>query len=301
MGTAVMGATIDKAESFRMLDRYVELGGNMIDTAHCYSDWIPGERSRSEKLIGEWLRESKLAKSALIATKGGHPVMGTLVPRLSREEITEDVEESLAFLGISCIDLYWLHRDDRDRPVGDILATMNDLVKAGKIRYFGCSNWKVDRIAEAEEYARSNGMKSFVGSQISWSLAAENKGSVSDPTLVSMDAESKRYYGAGSISVWAYSSQANGFFTKMAQGGVDSLKRGLVKKFVSPLNLARFEKAQQLADELNVSITAVALAYLTSQPFPTVPIIGCSSLEQLEQSMEARDIALTPEMIARFV
>lgn len=300
MGTAEMGATIDRATSFRILDRYIELGGNIIDTAHIYSDWIPGEKSRSEKLIGAWLKESKLARSAIIATKGGHPEIGSLVPRLSKQELLQDIEQSLTFLGIDCIDLYWLHRDDRNMPVADILETLNEQVQAGKIRYFACSNWKIDRIEEAAEYARNHGLKSFVGSQISWNLAVTNEGTVSDPTLVAMDAESQRYYSQSALSIWAYSSQANGLFAKIAQSGLESLKPGLVKKYINPLTLTRYERAKELAEQLSVSITAVIIAYLSSQPFPTIPIIGCRSLAQLEESMEAGDVALAPDVIAEF-
>jgi aryl-alcohol dehydrogenase-like predicted oxidoreductase len=220
--------------------------------------------------------------------------------RLSKPEIVYDLEQSLRLLGLDCIEMYWLHRDDRSRPVGEILETLNEQVKAGSIRYFGCSNWQLDRIQEASDYARQHGLKSFAGSQVSWSLAVKNSGSEPDPTLVTMDAKSQQYHQSSQLSAWAYSSQANGLFAKLAGYGPDSLKTGVKRKYLNPVTMRRYELAKEIAELMSVSITAVILAYLTSQPFPVVSIIGCKTMEQLEESMEAGDVVLPPETIREF-
>ncbi len=141
-GTTMIGSTVDKAGSFQLLDAFVEAGGTFVDTAKVYADWLPGERSISEKTIGEWLRRSGKRSQVVLATKGAHPDLSAMqTGRLSRAEIIADLDASLRHLQTDVIDLYWLHRDDAEQPVADILATLESQVRAGKIRYYGCSNW----------------------------------------------------------------------------------------------------------------------------------------------------------------
>ena len=154
LGTGLMGSTIDREHSFQLLDTLVEMGGNFIDTAHVYGDWVPGGKSLSEKTIGIWAKERGIRNRVMIGTKGAHPALSSMsIPRLSHREIVNDLDESLEYLQTEYVDLYWLHRDDPNRPVADILETLNEQVAAGKIRYFGCSNWRVQRIREAMQYA----------------------------------------------------------------------------------------------------------------------------------------------------
>ena len=155
LGTGGAGANYDRATAFAMLDAFFEEGGNFVDTAHVYNDWIPGERSRSEKLLGAWMKERRNRSGVLLATKGAHPDLAQMqVGRLSPAEIQADLEESLRFLQVETIDLYWLHRDDPTRPVEEIIDTLEAQVQAGKIRYFGCSNWRLERIQAAQLYSR---------------------------------------------------------------------------------------------------------------------------------------------------
>ncbi|MBO9610544.1 MAG: aldo/keto reductase [Paenibacillaceae bacterium] len=296
LGTVPLGTALDDAASFRMIDTYVERGGNLLDTAAVYANWINPEPSASEKAIGRWLKRRGGARGIVISTKGGHPPLGAMQQsRLSEADIAADVHDSLRHLGVDAIDLYWLHRDDANRPAGEIVETMNKLVKAGHIRYFGCSNWRPERIAEAQAYARERGLQPFGGSQILWNLAAINPGSIGDKTLVTMDEAAYGYYLEAGMAVFAYTSQAQGVFSKLAAGGPDSLKEGTRRVYYNDTTLARLERAQRLAARHNVPVSAIVLGSLTNRPFPTVPIIGPASVEQLEQSLEGADIVLTPE------
>lgn len=298
MGTDLLGGEVDRTTSFRMLDHYCELGGSLIDTAHVYNNWIPGEKSRSEKLIGAWLRERGMKNQVRVATKGGCPELTSLhIPRLSRKEIVSDLEESLRFLGLDCIDLYWLHRDDRGRPVAELLETLNDQVTTGNIRYFGCSNWQIDRVREAAEYARKHGLQGFVGSQISWSLAVMNEEAKLDPNIAVMDQASLAYYRQTNLSVFAFYAIAKGYFAKVDRDGIDALKPEVKRQFHNETTWQRYTRAKQLADELSVSVNAVALAYIYSHPLPAIPIIGCRTVRQLEESLAHADLRLTGEMI----
>lgn len=167
LGSSMIGSRVNRDDSFALLDGFVDAGGTFIDTAHVYANWAPGPRSISEKTIGAWLKAIGSRNRLVIATKGGHPEPEhDRVSRLSPGEIVSDLVESLDFLGVDFIDLYWLHRDDLDRPVGEMLEVVNEQARLGKIRYFGCSNWRPNRIREAQDYASAHRLRPFVASQI---------------------------------------------------------------------------------------------------------------------------------------
>ncbi|GAC1433766.1 MAG: aldo/keto reductase [Chloroflexota bacterium] len=297
LGTGGLGGAIDREASCALLDAFVEAGGTFLDTAHVYSDWIPGERHRSEKTIAHWLRTRGRRDRVIIATKGGHPDLATpLVPRLSSQEIAADLDESLDCLGIDTVDLYWLHRDDPERPVGEIMETLHAQVDAGKARYLGCSNWHHERIRMAQAYAVEHGLHPFVASQVFWSLAIPNPGAFPGDHVL-MDGEAAAYYAGANLAVVAYTSQARGFFTKASTLGRDALKPELRRDFENERTLGRLARAEDLARRLGTSVSAVVLAYLTAQPFVSVPIIGPLSLDHLRDSLEGADLILTPEML----
>jgi aryl-alcohol dehydrogenase-like predicted oxidoreductase len=283
--------------SFALLDAYVQAGGNFLDSAHVYSDWIPGERHRSEKTIGRWLKATGWRDRTIIATKGCHPDLASMsVPRLAPTDLATDLQESLACLGIDQIDLYFLHRDDPRRPVDEIIEALNEHVRAGRIRYFGCSNWSPERIQRAHAYAKAHGLHSFVASQLFWSLAVPNPDAFADDIAV-MDDAAYSFYAQAELGVLAFTSQARFFFSRAAAEGVASLKPALRRDFENDTNLGRLERAQRLASELGTTVTAIVLAYLTSQPFTSIPIIGPNTVDQLQESLADSDLVLTPDML----
>jgi aryl-alcohol dehydrogenase-like predicted oxidoreductase len=298
LGSSMIGSRVSRDESFALLDAFVEAGGTFLDTAHVYANWAPGPRSISEKTIGAWLKTTGYRDRLVIATKGGHPEPSNpRVSRLSRAEVVGDLDESLDHLGLDRIDLYWLHRDDLNRPVGEMLEVVNEQARLGKIRHFGCSNWRPARIREAQAYAAAHDLKPFVASQIFWSLAKPNPGVVAWDHA-DMDDEAEAFYPAAGMSVHAFTSQARGFFTKATAGGLASLSPNLRKDFENPTTLARLERAQQMAKELGTTVTAVVLASISSRPFVSIPILGCVNLDQLRDSLGNVDLTLSPETLA---
>jgi aryl-alcohol dehydrogenase-like predicted oxidoreductase len=298
LGSTHVGSRIDRDTSFRLFDVYLEAGGNFIDTANVYGDWLPGERSISEKTVGAWLRSRKARDKVILATKGAHPELETMhIPRMSRAEIVQDLNESLESLQTDVVDLYWLHRDDPQRPVGDILETLNEQVKAGKIRYFGCSNWRTERIRTARAYASEHGLHGFVANQTMWSLAAVDLAGIKDKTMVAMDEEMVRYHRQAGLPAVAYSSQANGLFHKMAQGTWDRMDPGVRGMYQVEANRRRLERIQRLAADTGLSVTQIVLGYLQSQPFVTIPIVGSRTVEQLFDSLQAAGVTLTPDQV----
>jgi aryl-alcohol dehydrogenase-like predicted oxidoreductase len=293
----MIGSRVNREDSFKLLDAFVEAGGTFIDTAHVYANWWPGPRNVSEKTVGAWLKSSSMKGNVVIATKGGHPEPGNdRVSRLSAAEIVGDLDSSRELLGLDTIDLYWLHRDDLNQPAGAMLEVLNEQAALGKIRYFGCSNWRPERIREAQEYAAAHRLQPFVASQIFWNLAVPNPGVVAWDHA-DMDDEAEAFYPTAGLSVHAFTSQARGFFTKAAVGGLGSLSPKLREDFENPTTLARLSRAEELARRLGTSVTAIALASIWSRPFAAVPILGCVNLDQLRDSLADVNVTLTPDQL----
>ena len=148
MGAVNFGAALSEANARKMMDAFLEKGGNFVDTAHVYSNWILGERSRSEKIIGRMLGNYD-RKQIIISTKGAHfDLLRPSVSRVTPKSIIKDLGESLEYLRTDYIDLYFLHRDNPDIPVGEIMDCMEEQRRKGLFRYAGCSNWTLPRLAE---------------------------------------------------------------------------------------------------------------------------------------------------------
>ena len=297
MGSSNFGNGIAPADAYALLDAYVTCGGNFIDTAAVYANWLPGEKNSSEKTIGRWLAKSGQRSRIVLATKGAHPDLATMhISRMSPAEIVDDLNTSLGNLQTDWIDLYWLHRDDTARPVAEIIDTLHSQVVAGKIRYFGCSNWRVDRITAAQTYAAQKGITGFVGNQMRWSLAEIDPAAVDDPTTVAMDDETLAYHQRTGLAAIPYSSQAGGYFQKLAEGR--EIGQNQQKVYGLAENRKRLARLQSLSQETGYSISQLVLGYLINQPFATIPIVGCRTVAQVEDSMRAADIRLTNEQMA---
>lgn len=297
LGSVPFGTAVPRQAAFAIMDAYAAAGGLLIDTAHVYANWLSSEPHMSEKTIGQWLRQSGMRKRMVIATKGAHPDLKTMhIPRLSPAQIVSDLDECLVALNIDQIDLYFLHRDDPARPVGEIVETLNAQIKAGKIRHFACSNWQPARIAAANAYAAARGLRPFAVSQLFWSLAVANPGAfASDYAL--MDEQAMAFYAQAGMGVMAFTAQARGFFSKAAVSGVAALDAERRRAFENGETVARLARARLLAQRLGVSISAIVLAYISSHPFVSVPIIGPNSLEQLNDSLSGADLVLTEGML----
>jgi aryl-alcohol dehydrogenase-like predicted oxidoreductase len=299
LGTGGIGSSSVGEEAYDILNTFVELGGTFIDTAHNYGDWVPNiGKSASERTIGAWLKESGQRSSITLATKGGHFYFDTPnEPRLSKHDLEDDLNGSLEALQTDYIDLYWLHRDDRGRPVEDILATLNSFVAAGKIRYFGASNWKTHRLAEAQTYAASAGIDAFVADQPLWNAAILAGPPYGDPTTAWMDDERHLFHLDAGLATVPYQSQAYGLFQRMFEGTLDQMNSGF-RGFYKPVETeARYKRMLEIMEQTGFTITQVTLSFLISQPFVTVPIVGCRTPAQVADSMTASTAKLTPEQL----
>lgn len=280
-----------------MMDKYFEAGGNCLDTARVYAEWLPDGKGASERTVGEWIRSRKQRDRVLISTKGGHPPVERMEEgRLSRECLESDLDESLKAIGTDYIDIYWLHRDDLKLPVEEIMENLQHFINKGKIKTIGCSNWKAERIEKANQYALAQSLTPFAASQIQWSLAVSTAELHQDPTLVCMDDEEYQWYVKNEMPIMAYSSQAKGFFARGAKD-LHSINQKAYTRFLTSDNIARLQRVKEYATRTGLTPTAVALGYILSNKLPSMAVIGCKNIDQLKDSLTAKDVELSQETV----
>jgi aryl-alcohol dehydrogenase-like predicted oxidoreductase len=296
LGTDYFGSTVGRDLSMQLMDRYLEAGGNVIDTAELYARWVPGGEHQSEQVIGEWLRERGVRDQVIVSTKGAHPKLETMaVPRLSKADLQADLEGSLRRLGVERVDLYWLHRDAPGYPVEDVLQSLEAFRQAGKIRYAGFSNWTQRRAEQARLAAERLGLRGFVASQNMWSLARPDL-SQADPTWAYIDEPFVRWHLQHGLAAFPYLTQASGYFRRLDQGTLgqvpaDARVRAL---FDHPENRERFERVRHLQQKHGLTVGQVVLGYLVSQPFPVFPLVGPKTLADLQDGLRSVEAQLSP-------
>lgn len=292
LGTVGLGFDFSQKQSNEILDAYVELGGNFLDTARVYGDFAGGVCGISERAVGNWLAARRNREQIIVGTKGGHPELSAMnVGRLDRENLSDDIRRSLDDLMVDQVDIYWLHRDDVSRPVGEILETLNGFLQAGYTRFIGVSNWTTARIREANAYAAAHGMTGFCANQPQFSLARQEV--MTDPTLYQMDREMYEFHVETGMPCVSFSSQAKGFFIKLHDGA--EISDGAKRRFDSPGNRAIYARLLALSEETGYSVGALSLAYLTCNRFDIFPIVGVSRLSQVEFLREAGDARISLE------
>jgi aryl-alcohol dehydrogenase-like predicted oxidoreductase len=276
-------------ESQQIIDRYIELGGNFIDTANFYT------RSHSEKIIGDHIGRHPARRDRLvIATK----FSGNLYPGdpngggAGRKSLINACENSLRRLQTDYIDLYWLHMWDANTPIDETMAALDDLVRAGKVRYLGVSDTPAWKIAEANLIARFRGWSAFVGLQIEYSLLERSV----EQELVPMAGE----FGLG-ITPWSplKGGVLSGKYTRR-NGGQHQADRGaMVDAFLNESTYELIDELENIANAHQATVASVALAWVRAQPAVSSVIIGARRLAQLEDNVRAADVNLTADEAAR--
>lgn len=303
LGTGSFGSDIDRDTSFRVLDTFVDAGGTFLDTAHIYAAWREGGWGASERTLGEWLRVNGNRKELVLGTKGGHPPLDRMGERRGSKECLErDLSESLERLGVDYVDIYWMHRDDPSREVGEMIETLAGFVRDGRIRSYGASNWTVDRIAAANAYAVSHDLPMFVASQVGYALAERPAKSIPVQGMLYMDRESREWYKSAGMAIAAYSAQATGYFsegnTRWAREGFrGSAPNG--PDYDTEENRRRLVAASEIGAARGLTANQVALAYLRNQSVPVYPVIGTRQVARVKEAMEAMHVSLTAEEMAR--
>ena len=296
LGTGLFGTDLSREAAFSQMDRFFEQGGNFFDTARVYADWLPNGHGASEKTLGAWIKERKCRDRVIVSTKGAHPDLKTMnVPRMSMGELRSDLEESLRVLGTDYIDVYFLHRDDVLRPMGEIPENLEIFRKEGKIRYYGCSNWTLPRMEEAENAASRPGFSGFACNQIRFGLGDLNVKEIGDKTLVPMDSEIFFWHEKNKKPLMAYTSSCNGYFSKIRKG--KSVSGDHEKVYNNPANQKLLEKLLQWEKDYNIETAALVSAYVMAQDFPSVPISSFSTIGQLDEVIRAADFDFPRELL----
>jgi aryl-alcohol dehydrogenase-like predicted oxidoreductase len=293
LGVAEIGVRQTEIEAHRLLDYWVQSGGNGIDTARVYSDWIPGEKHRSERIVGDWLHAAGVREQIVLVTKAGHPLFeNNWRVRLSLSELRQDLEGSLETLRTDYIDVWFLHRDNERLPVEEIIDSCDAFVRVGQVKALGAANWTADRIRKANDYASRAGKAGFVATQLFWNLGSRHFRGL-ESTQRSMDDDAEQLHEGGNLVAMPFSSQAGGFFSDWLEGDEVARLKAEQSGYATKANFQMARLAGEIARRNGVPVGAVVLAFLRSHPFKVVPIVGCGTSAHLAASIEALDFALS--------
>lgn len=268
-----------------LLDAFFEAGGNLFDTAFVYGGGL------TERLFGQWHRARGVRDQSVLIGKGAH------TPLCRPEFIGRQLDQSLERLQTDHVDIYFMHRDNPDVPVGEFVDAMDAEARAGRIRgIFGGSNWTKERFDAAVAYAARAGKQAPTALSDNFALA-EMLDPIWEGCVAASTDEWKAWLKARQVPNFSWSSQGRGFFTERA-GRDRRDDPEMVRVWYSERNFARRDRATELARQLGKKPIHVALAYVLAQPFPSIPLIGPRTLQELDDSLDAFDIALTPEQVA---
>jgi aryl-alcohol dehydrogenase-like predicted oxidoreductase len=297
-GTSNIGTKVDEETAFTLFDAYYEAGGRTFDTALVYGASGEVGKSRSELILGKWIKSRNVRKDVQIITKGCHPDMRNITQsRVNASCIRADIAFSLQNLDTDYIDIYQLHRDNPDVPVEEIMDCLNGFVAEGMLRTISASNWTTGRIEAANVYARSKGFAEFSSSEVHRSLAVINPKTVGqDMPIITED--DLRYYAAHALPILAWGSLAGGYIIKSAQNRMDTIAPGFLVQFKNPASDQRIKNIKAAVRDSGISAEELCVAYITSDPVASAAITGASSPEQITKIMAASTLVISGEIIA---
>lgn len=290
-GGNVFGWTLDEKKSFEILDGFIDAGFNFIDTADVYSKWAPGNAGgESEKIIGNWMKARNNRNKIILTTKVGGD-MGDGKKGLSKKNIFNAIDASLSRLQVDFVDLYQSHFDDADTPVEETLEAYDQLIKAGKIRWIGASNFSPERLKESLETSKRLSLPKYQTFQPEYNLY-KREGFEKEIEPACLDNQ---------LGVISYYALASGFLTGKYRSEADlgkSARGGGVKDFMNEKGFRILKALDNVSEQYNSSPASVALAWLIARPSVTAPIASVTSLTQLEDLAKASSLRLDNEDIS---
>ena len=263
------------AQSYAALDAYWEAGGRAFDTAHCYG--------MNTNLFGTWVKARGVAQDAIFFDKGCHPYGN---PRVTRADMRQDVLDNHERLGVEYTDLFVLHRDDEDVPVGEIVDWLNELKGEGLIGAFGGSNWRHQRLQAANEYAEKAGKQPMSLGNPNLSLAKANEPMWAG--CITLDEEGRKWYAQTGFPLFAWSSTARGYFAGVRDSDVERV-------FVNDVNAARYERAKEMGEKVGMSTVQIALAWTLNQPGNVFALCGLRDKANVAENAAAANLKLSSE------
>lgn len=286
LGTLRFGTRNDYEESAQLMDMYIEAGGNFIDTANCYDQWCSqGKGGESEVTVGRWLRDRGLRDKLFIATKVGFGYQN-IPDGLAASTIISECEQSLRRLGKDHLDLYYAHKDDPNTPLEETLSAFNKLVKDGKIRFFGASNYLAWRLADADAIADKKGWSSFTCVEQRCTYLRPNPGADFSPQQIA-DRNLMTYCDARGKTILPY--------TPLLRGAYVRSDRPIPTPYHSPDTDTRLAVLQKMAKELGATPNQVVLAWMMHRNPPLLPVFSARTPQQMQENLSALDISLSVE------
>lgn len=292
LGTMQFGWTADEAQSFRILDAYAEAGGNFIDTADVYSSWAPNNPGGvSEEIIGRWLKRRGDRHLFVIATKGnGRMWPGPNGDGLSRGHLMKALDDSLRRLQTDYLDLYQTHWPHYDTPQEETMRALDDMVRAGKVRYIGCSNEPSWRLCKSLWISEREHLHRFISLQPPYSLV----------NRANFERENEALCLDQGVGVIPYSPLQGGFLTGKYRRNAtpDSVRAGGLKRYMNETNFALIDLLEERGKAHQATVAQMALAWMLQRPAIAAPIIGANTIEQLTDILGTLNITLTADDIA---
>jgi aryl-alcohol dehydrogenase-like predicted oxidoreductase len=292
LGGNVFGWTADEPTSFRVLDAFLDAGGNFVDTADVYSTWVPGNKGGdSETIIGKWFKRSGKRNKTVLATKVGME-MAPGKKGLSKAYIQQSVEDALKRLQTDYIDLYQAHKDDEQTPLEETLGAFSDLINQGKVRAIGASNYSAQRLQAALDISGKHGFSRYESLQPEYNLYDR----------AGYETELEAVCRKSGLGVIPYFSLAAGFLTGKYRSEADlrdKARGGKVKNYLNERGFRILTALDQTAKESGAKPAQVALAWLMARPGITAPISSATSEEQLKELVAAADLKLDRAAIER--
>ena len=288
LGAMYFGTRNDEATSYRLLDQYVEAGGSFIDTANIYAHWVKGFKgTESEALLGRWMKSRKNRSKMFIATKVGFEIPPLGVPRsTSARWIETECEKSLQRLGSETIDLYYAHQDDRSTPMEESLAAFDRLVKAGKVRFIGASNFTAWRLEEAHWTSLTHGWSEYCCIQQRHTYIRPKPGANFSPQLAANE-DLFDYCRNRKITLLAYSALLSGAYSRP--------EREIAEQYAGADTQRRLEALKTTAQAKDATVNQIILAWMLHGNPLVLPLIAASTEAQLKENLQALEISLTAD------
>lgn len=272
--------------SFSYMEEFLAFGGTTFDNSRNTAD------GQSEFFLGKFLKKTGKRNEMIIATKCAHHDRKYYRPRVDAASIFSDLDTSLTVIGTDYIDILYLHRDDIARPVEEIMVALDKVVKSGKVRVLGASNWSATRLEMANSFAMENGLTPFSVSQINYSLGLTIPSVWGDLTQVAMSEAEKSWYEKSKLHLMPYTPNARGFFTQVVEAGIAKARTHELYGWC-PENYKRAERVKVLSEQTGHSAGVIVLSYLLSQEINISPIIAFSKRVQFDEAKLALECHLS--------
>ncbi len=283
LGAMYLGTKTDVETSYAILDLYLEQGGTFIDTANIYAHWIDGFKGgESETLLGDWMRKRRNRSSLFLASKVGFQYP-SVERGLSADTVAAECERSLKRLGVETIDLYYAHVDDRKTPLDETLEAFDRLVRAGKVRMIGASNFLAWRLAEARLLSRSRAMTEYCCIQQRFSYLQPRPGASFDPQLAA-NSDLLDFSESSGVTLLAYSPLLGGAYTRA--------DRGIPEQYLWRDTEDRLARLKRLARELGITANQLVLAWMAQSQPAIIPVMAGGTVEQVRENLGCLDVLL---------